>query len=96
MTFHLLFLGASETVFWGFGVAGCGLGDGSLIIGALAAFLASGFGMATVLAAGLDDGVVAEAEGPGNDTRLTLIDPAENRRLGADSGKNNIDPIKLR
>jgi hypothetical protein len=77
LTFHLLFSGASETVFEGCGVTGSGLGDGSSITGALAVFFTSGFGMTTVLAAGLAAG--ADAGGPGNDTKLTLIDPGENK-----------------
>jgi hypothetical protein len=70
------------------------LGGGASITGALALFFAAGFGMMTVLAAGLD--AAAVAGGPGNDTKLTLIDPGANRRLGSVSGNNTMYPIKLR
>ena len=73
-------------------MTGSSLGGGALITGPLAVFFTSGFGITTVLAAG----TAADAGGPGNDTKLTLIDPGENRRLGADSGKNTTYPIKLR
>ena len=43
-----------------------------------------------------DDEEVADAGGPGNDTRLTLIAPGENRLLGADSGITTMDPIKIK
>jgi hypothetical protein len=52
--------------------------------------------MLTVLAADLDTGAGADAGGPGSDTKLTLIDPGANRRLGADSGNNTMYPIKPR
>jgi len=58
----------------------------------LAVFFASGLGMTTVFYAGAG----ADAGGPGNDTKLTLIDPGENRRRGADSGNNTMYPIKLK
>ena len=94
LTFHLLFLGPSETFFWGFGVTGSGLGGGFSITGATEVFLVSGLGMATVLAADLDVGAGAGAGGPGNDTKLTLIDPGDNRRLGAESGNMIMYPMK--
>jgi hypothetical protein len=64
--------------------------------GALAFLVTSGFGIVTVLAADLDAGVGADAGGPGNDTKLTLIDPDANRRRGAESGKMAMYPIKLK
>ncbi len=72
------------------------MGGGSLITGALAVFFASGFGATTVLAADLAAGAGAAAGGLGNDTKLTLIDPCDNRRRGADSGKNIMYPIRLK
>ena len=94
LTFHWLVLGASETVLGVFGVTAGGLGDGFSITGASGIFFALDSGTTAVLAAGLGDGVPADAGGPGKDTKLTLIDPGENRRLGAESGKNTIYPIK--
>ena len=96
MAFHFLLTGASETVFLGSAATAGGWGGGALITGALAVFFTSGFGVTTALASGLAAGAGAAAGGPGSDTKLTLIDPGENRRLGAYSGKNMMYPIKLR
>jgi hypothetical protein len=93
LAFHLLSFGASETFFWGFGLSGTGLGGGFSITGATDFFVVCGLGMTTVLAADLGAGAGAAAGGPGNDTKLTLIDPGDNRRLGADSGKMIMYPI---
>lgn len=93
LTFHWFALGARETVFLGVGATGGGLGGFSMT-GATLIFLVSGFGIATGVAADLDDGVGAGAGGPGSDTKLTLIDPDDSRRLGADSGNKVIYPIK--
>ncbi len=91
-------LGATDTVFLGVFITGSVLGGGMATTSSMGAALASFLGAATGLAVGLDTtaGTGAANGGPGNETRLTLMDPGENLGLGADAGQNTTEPMKIK
>ena len=90
--------GVSETVFLGFFNSGSALGVAKATTYSIGAVLTSFLGTATGLAGGLDTAAGAGAAdgGPGNDTRLTLIDPGENLGFGTDAGQNTTEPKKIK
>ena len=91
-------LGVRETVFLGFFISGSALGGGMATTSSIGAVLTSFLGAATGLAGGLETAAGAGATdgGPGNETRLTLIDPGENLDFGADAGQNTTEPKKIK
>ncbi|MDX2500657.1 MAG: hypothetical protein QNL14_09135 [Deltaproteobacteria bacterium] len=48
------------------------------------------------MAGGLDTAAAAADGGPGNETRLTLMEPDANLGFGADAGQNTTEPIKIK
>jgi hypothetical protein len=70
------------------------MGTTSSMGAALTSFLGFARGLTgafgTAACAGPTDG------GPGNETKLTLIDPGENLGLGADAGQNTTEPMKIK
>lgn len=90
--------GVSETVFFGFFISGSVLGGGMATTSSIGAVLISFLGAATGLAGGFDTAAGAGAAdgGPGNETRLTLIDPGENLGFGTDAGQNTTEPNKIK
>ena len=91
-------LGVSDTVFWGVFITGSVLGGGMATTSSIGAALTSFFGFATGLAGGLDTAAGAGPEdgGPGNETKLTLMEPVENLGLGTDAGQNTTEPMKIK
>ena len=89
-------LGVRDTVFLGAFISGNVLGGGMATTSSMGAALISFLGAAAGLAGGLDTAAGAgPAEGgPGNETRLTLIDPGENLGLGTDAGQYTTEPMK--
>ena len=88
--------GVSETVFFGFFISGSVLGGAMATTSSMGAVLTSFLGAATGLAGGLDTAAGAADGGPGNETRLTLIDPGENLGFGTDAGQNTTEPKKIK
>ena len=90
--------GVSETVFLGIFISGSVLDGGMATTSSMGAVLTSFLGAATGSAGGLDTAAGAGAAdgGPGNETRLTLIDPGKNLGFGADSGQNTTEPKKIK
>jgi hypothetical protein len=90
--------GVSATVFLGILISGSVLGGGMATTSSIGAVLTSFSGAATGLAGSLDTaaGPCAADGGPGNETRLTLIDPGENLGFGADAGQNTTEPKKIK
>jgi hypothetical protein len=81
----------------GFFISGSALGGAMATTSSMGAFLTSFLGTVTGFAGGLlSTAAVAAEGGPGNDTRLTLMDPGENLGFGADAGQNSTEPIKTR
>ena len=96
MGFIVFGFGVSETVFFGFFISGSFWGGDISTTFSMGAVLTSFLGAATGSAGGLDTAAGAgPAEGgPGNETRLTLIDPGENLGLGTDAGHYTTEPMK--
>jgi hypothetical protein len=91
-------LGVSETVFLGFFIFGSAWGVGMSTTFSMGAVLTSFLGAAAGLAGGLATatGPGLADGGPGKETRLTLIDPGENRGFGTDAGQNTTEPMKIK
>ena len=98
MALIFLGLGVSDTVFWGVFITGSVLGGGMAITSSIGAALTSFFGFATGLAGDFDTtaGAGPEDGGPGNETKLTLMDPGENLGLGTDAGQNTTEQMKIK
>jgi len=92
--FLFLGFGVRDTAFLGAFISGSILGGGMATTSSMGADLISFLGAATGLAGGLDTAAGAAEGGPGNETRLTLIDPGENLGLGTDAGQNTTEPMK--
>jgi len=90
--------GVSEMVFFGFFISGSVWGGDMATTSSMGAVLTSFLGAATGLAGCLDTtaGAGAADDGPGNETRLTLIDPGENLGFGTDAGQNTTEPKKTK
>jgi hypothetical protein len=88
--------GVSETVFFGFFISGSVRGGAMATTSSMGAVLTSFLGAATGLAGVLDTAAGAADGGPGNETRLTLIDPGENLGFGTDAGQNTTEPNKIK
>jgi len=94
----LIFLGlvVSETVFFGFFISGNALGGGMAATSSMGAVLTSFLGIATGLAGGFEVAAGAAERGPGNETRLTLMDPGANLGFEADAGQKTTEPMKIK